>query len=165
MNYDNQLGYKACGLVHSYTRSSPESWFAFRSPVLRHQKATHSTHQHQHRGLNPIAAGPRHRALNRRKNPANAQIVRRVQKRQRPDGHQRSRPQTAGKNEEISNRGQVRSPSPKHPSIRQRENKTPHPNKICTFKIRRATENTTAAAIDRAGCSRNRRALRCFLEL
>jgi hypothetical protein len=84
-------------------------------------------------------------------------ILRRLQKRQRPDGHSRSRPKTPRKNEEISDREQARSPSSKHRSTRQRENKTPHAHKIRTYKIRRDTKHAAPATIDRAGCSRNRR--------
>jgi len=87
---------------------SPHSLPARTRPLLRHQKTIHSTHQHKLRGLRPITASPRHRPLPGRKNPANAQIPRRLQKCQRPHGHPRYRSKTPGKNEEISNRRQGR---------------------------------------------------------
>ena len=65
----------------------------------------------------PATASPGHRPIDRRKNSANAQILRCLQKRQRPDGHPGYWPKTSRKNEEISNGRQVRSPI--HPSTRQ----------------------------------------------
>ena len=104
----------------------------------------------------PATASPGHRPIDRRKNSANAQILRCLQKRQRPDGHPGYWPKTSRKNEEISNGRQVR--SPKHPSTRQlprmRKNKTP-----CTHKIRLYTESAPAAATGRAAGRRNRRTL------
>jgi hypothetical protein len=72
-----------------------------------HQKAAPQAHQHQHRQFRRAPASPRHRTGHRRENPANAQVLRSLQKRRRPSRHQRPGPQASRQNAQIPDRRQI----------------------------------------------------------
>jgi hypothetical protein len=87
-----------------------------RHPACNVEETAGPSDQHQFRQFRAVAAGPGNRAGDRRKNPADAQVVWATQERRRFAGDSRHRPEAAGKNAQISGRRKVARRSPQDAS-------------------------------------------------
>ncbi len=85
------------------------SFSVCRDVSRNNEKAAAPAGKHQYRECGIIAVGSGHRAGHRRENPANAEIIRRIQECGRFSGHPRHRQEATGQNAQISHRRQSRS--------------------------------------------------------